>query len=73
MGRTTPVGSSTRGTGPFGTRDMAGNAWEWASPTMAASTHGDYRSSATFIACSARYDVGIDDGNHGFRVIVPAP
>ncbi len=52
---------------------MAGNAWEWASPTMAASTHGDYRSSPAFVACSARYDVGIDDGNHGFRVIVPAP
>jgi hypothetical protein len=77
VGRTTPVGSYTRGTGPFGTLDMAGNAWEWAEPDDGSVDAwivrgGDYRSSAAFIACSTRYDVGIDDGNHGFRVIAPA-
>ncbi|MBU6333295.1 MAG: formylglycine-generating enzyme family protein [Chloroflexi bacterium] len=78
VGDTAPVGSYLRGTGPFGTLDMAGNAWEWVepddgNPDVWIVRGGDYRSGAGFMACSARYDVGIDDGNHGFRVVAPAP
>ncbi len=29
VGRTTPVGKYSAGTGPFGTQDQAGNVWEW--------------------------------------------
>ena len=77
-GDTTPADGYLRGAGPFGTLNMAGNAWEWVepddgSPDAWVVRGGDYRSGAGFMACSTRYDVGIDDGNHGFRVIAPAP
>jgi serine/threonine-protein kinase len=78
VGDTTLVCSYLRGAGPFGTLDMAGNAWEWVepddgNPDVWIVRGGDHRSGAGFMACSARYDVGIDDGNHGFRVVAPAP
>jgi len=73
-----PVGSFPGSTSYFGTVDQAGNAWEWVepddgNPDVWIVRGGDYRSGAGFMACSARYDVGIDDGNHGFRVVAPAP
>jgi formylglycine-generating enzyme required for sulfatase activity len=35
-GDTAPVGSSPRGTGPFGALDQAGNAWEWTTSALRA-------------------------------------